>query len=57
MFEIESKNPDEITITTKKTAVTFNVSQGMIDANLKVGKIQGPGEFEIGDVLQIGVVI
>lgn len=50
MFDIESKNPDEITITTKKTAVTFNVSQGMIDASLKVGKIQGPGEFEIGDV-------
>lgn len=50
MFDIESKNPDEITITTKKTSVTFNVAQGIVDANLKVGKIQGPGEFEIGDV-------
>ena len=50
MFDIESKNPDEITITTKKTSVTFNVAQGTVDANLKVGKIQGPGEFEIGDV-------
>ena len=50
MFDIESKNPDEITITTKKTAVTFNVAQGIVDANLKVGKIAGPGEFEIGDV-------
>lgn len=50
MFDIESKNPDEITIITKKTAVTFNVAQGMVDAGLKVGKIQGPGEFEIGDV-------
>lgn len=50
MFDIESKNPDEITITTKKTSVTFNVAQGMVDADLKVGKIQGPGEFEIGDV-------
>lgn len=50
MFDIESKNPDEITITTKKTSVTFNVVEGTVDANLKVGKIQGPGEFEIGDV-------
>ncbi len=50
MFDIESKNPDEITITTKKTSVTFNVAQGIVDANLKVGKIAGPGEFEIGDV-------
>ena len=50
MFDIESKNPDEITITTKKTSVTFNVAEGTVDAALKVGKIQGPGEFEIGDV-------
>ena len=50
MFEIESKDVDEITITTKKTSVTFNVASGMVDAGLKVGKIQGPGEFEIGDV-------
>ncbi|MBR3414906.1 hypothetical protein IKG73_02750 [Candidatus Saccharibacteria bacterium] len=50
MFDIESKKPDEITITTKKTSVTFNVAQGTVDANLKVGKIQGPGEFEIGDI-------
>lgn len=50
MFDIESRNPDEITITTKKTSVTFNVAQGIIDANLRVGKIAGPGEFEIGDV-------
>lgn len=50
MFEIESKNPDEITITTKKTSVTVNVAQSEIDGNLAVGKIHGPGEFEIGDV-------
>lgn len=50
MFDIESKNPDEITITTKKTSVTFNVAQGIVNADLKVGKIAGPGEFEIGDV-------
>lgn len=55
MFEITSKNQDEITITTKQTAVTFNVAQNEIDAGLNVGKIHGPGEFEIGDVTIRGV--
>lgn len=50
MFEIECKNPDEIILTTKKTTIKFNVGEGTIDANLNVGKIEGPGEFEIGDV-------
>ena len=50
MFEIESKNPDEIILTTKKTSIKFNVADGTIDAKLNVGKIEGPGEFEIGDV-------
>lgn len=50
MFEIESKNPDEIILTTKKTSIKFNVADETIDANLNVGKIVGPGEFEIGDV-------
>lgn len=50
MFEIECKNPDEIILTTKKTTIKFNVAEATIDANLNVGKIVGPGEFEIGDV-------
>ena len=50
MFELESKNPDEITVSTKKTSVTINVAQCEVDGNLAVGKIHGPGEFEIGDV-------
>lgn len=50
MFEIECKNPDEIILTTKKTTIKFNVAEEVIDANLNVGKIVGPGEFEIGDV-------
>ena len=50
MFEIECKNPDELILTTKKTSIKFNVADETIDANLNVGKIQGPGEFEIGDV-------
>ncbi len=55
MFEIESKNPDEIVITTKKTKVKFNVAEQTVDADLNVGKIEGPGEFEIGDVAIRGI--
>lgn len=50
MFEIECKNPDEIILTTKRTSIKFDLSTESIDANLNVGKIVGPGEFEIGDV-------
>ena len=55
MFEIESKNQDEIILTTKKTTVKFNVADSAIDAGLAVGKITGPGEFEIGDISIRGV--
>lgn len=55
MFELESKNPDEITVSTKKTSVTINVAQCEVDGNLAVGKIGGPGEFEIGDVMIRGI--
>ncbi len=50
MFEIESKNPDEITIITKNATIKFDIADASIDAGLAVGKITGPGEFEIGDV-------
>ena len=55
MFELESKKPDEIVITTKSTTVKVNISDSTVDANLPVGKIEGPGEFEIGDVSIRGV--
>lgn len=55
MFEIESKDQDEITLITKETSVTFNVAQAEIDGHLAVGKIKGPGEFEIGDVTIRGI--
>lgn len=55
MFEIESKNPDEITIITKKTTIKFDISNSAIDANLPVGQISGPGEFEIGDATIRGI--
>ena len=55
MFEIESRNQDEISIITKKTAIKFNIADATIDANLPVGKISGPGEFELGDATIRGV--
>lgn len=55
MFELESKNQDEIIITTKKSSIIFNVLESTIDAGLEVGKIKGPGEFEIGEVAIRGV--
>lgn len=55
MFEIESKNPDIITITTKKTSVVFNIAEFSVSGNLTVGTIYGPGEFEIGDVTIRGI--
>ncbi len=55
MFDLESKDQDEITINTKKTSVKFNIAEGDIDAGLAVGKITGPGEFEIGDVSVRGI--
>lgn len=57
MFEIESKNPDEIILTTKTAEIKFNVATETIDAKLEVGKIVGPGEFEIGDVAIRGIAV
>ncbi len=55
MFEIESKNPDEIIISTKGTTIKFNIADATIDAGLAVGKITGPGEFEIGEISIRGI--
>ena len=55
MFEIESKNPDEIIINTKSASVKFNIADAVIDAGLAVGKITGPGEFEIGEATIRGI--
>ena len=57
MFDIESKNQDEIMLTTKKTSVKVNVKECYVDGNLSVGKIYGPGEFEIGDMSVRGIDI
>ena len=55
MFEIESKNPDIITIITKKAIININIADFTIDANLPVGEITGAGEFEIGDATIRGI--
>ncbi len=55
MFELESKNQDEIIISTKSTTIKINIAESLIDAGLPVGKITGPGEFEIGDATIRGI--
>ncbi|MBR3324098.1 hypothetical protein IKG24_00975 [Candidatus Saccharibacteria bacterium] len=55
MFELESKNQDVITLITKNTTINFNIADATIDAALAVGKITGPGEFEIGDATIRGI--
>ena len=57
MFEIESRNPDAVTIVTKKASVTLNVADSTISGNLAVGAIHGPGEFEVGDVTIRGFAV
>ena len=57
MFEIESKDPDEITILTKTRTIKFNVAREEIEASLEVGKIVGPGEFEIGEAAIRGIAV
>lgn len=55
MFEIESHEPDEVIVSTKKTSIKFDIANEEVDAKLEVGKIKGPGEFEIGDVAVHGI--
>ena len=55
MFELESKNPDEITVTVKDRVIKFNLAKEEIDADLPVGTIVGPGEFEIGEAAIRGI--
>ncbi len=55
MFEIESKAPDEVTLKTKTANVKFDLVEQTVDGDLLVGKIEGPGEFEIGDMAIRGI--
>ena len=51
MFEIELKNPDEMSIKVKDRTININVAQSTISAGLAVGTISGAGEFEIGEAM------
>ena len=55
MFELESKSPDEITLITKTRTIMFDLANETVDAKLEVGKIVGPGEFEIGEAAIRGI--
>ena len=57
MFEIELKNSEEMTIRAKEKVVNVNVAQSVIDAGLKVGVLEGAGEYEIGDVMINAIAI
>ena len=58
MFEIDgTKNPDEIVIRTANKTSTFNMAEATVDANLNVGKLVGPGEFEVGEATIRGIGI
>lgn len=56
MFEIEgTKNPDEVVIKTATKTITINIADSTIDANLSVGQLVGPGEFEVGEATIRGI--
>ncbi len=55
MFEIESKTLDEIVLRTKAANAKFDLAEQTVDGDLPVGKIEGPGEFEIGDMAIRGI--
>ena len=57
MFELESKSPETITIKTSTKKITINFVEGTISADLGVGVISGPGEYEIGEVSILGVPV
>jgi len=57
MFEIELKNSNEMTIRAKEKVVNVNVAQSVIEAGLKMGSLEGAGEYEIGDIGIIGIQV
>ena len=57
MFELESKSPETITIKASTKQITINFVEGTIVADLGVGVISGPGEYEIGEVSILGVSV
>lgn len=57
MFEIEKKGLNEIVIKTANRGIIFDLTQGLMMAELAVGVIEGPGEFEIGEASIRGISV
>ena len=57
MFELELKNSEELTIRAKEKVVNINVAQFVIDAGLKVGKLEGAGEYALPNVMINAIAI
>lgn len=57
MFEITKADDISVEIDTKGVKVVFDLNEETIDAGLAVGKIHGPGEFEIGDLTIRGIAV
>jgi len=57
MFEIEKKGLNEIVIKTANRGIIFDLAQGLMMAELAVGVIEGPGEFEIGEASIRGISV
>lgn len=57
MFEITKANDQIIEIDAKGRKATFDLAEGKIDAGLAVGEIQGPGEYEIGEMTIRGLAV
>ena len=56
MFEIEgTKNPDEILIKTATKNILINVAEAQVSADLNVGVLSGPGEYEVGEATIRGI--
>ena len=55
MFEIESKNQDEIIITTKKTTIKFDVNEAVTIRGIRVGDNKTIYDAEIGGV-HVGII-
>lgn len=57
MFEIESRKPEEITVKTATKTITINMDESTISADLPVGELKGPGEFEVGEATIRGISV
>ena len=57
MFEIELKNPETMLIREKNNEVLIDIANSTIEAGLEVGKIEGAGEFELGDLQIVAVAL